>query len=136
MSAHVHVHAHAHMYVHTYLCMFSYVHTCRHKVHWRALLDHHCPISEGTLPQEEGQWEGLTKQDLKDECAKLINTNCSHQQVKPVCGVVCNSVGMLYATVWHVVCDCVACCSVIHNSARCVAVLYVIMLPIVYSMVT
>ena len=54
---------------------------CRHKVHWRGLLDHHCPIPEGVREKGVGQGEELNKQALKTECAELVNANQTHEQV-------------------------------------------------------
>ena len=46
-----------------------------------ALLEHHCPIPEGTLPQWEGHGEELDKERLKADCAKLVKENLTHEQV-------------------------------------------------------
>ncbi len=53
-------------------------------MHWAGLLDYHCPIPEGALSKGEGQGEELDEESLKMECAKLVKSHLTHQQVSSV----------------------------------------------------
>ena len=55
----------------------------RHRVYWKGLLNYHCPIPEGVLPEGVEQGEESDMEALKDELAVLVKTYLTHQQVRP-----------------------------------------------------